>query len=108
MASSHPIRCHCGKFQATVAHPEGGTRAVCYCRDCQAFAHFLGSPKDVLDSLGGTDIVAVRPRYVSFIAGVDNLVCMSLTAQGILRWYAKCCQTPIGNTPRISGNHTSV
>jgi hypothetical protein len=25
---------------------------------------------------------------------------MSLTQKGMLRWYAACCRTPIGNTPR--------
>ena len=25
---------------------------------------------------------------------------MSLTEQGLFRWYANCCRTPIGNTPR--------
>ena len=25
---------------------------------------------------------------------------MSLSPKGLLRWYATCCRTPIGNTPR--------
>jgi hypothetical protein len=25
---------------------------------------------------------------------------MSLSGQGLLRWYAACCRTPLGNTPR--------
>ena len=100
MTSSHSIRCRCGKLQGEVSHPELGTRAVCYCRDCQAFAHFLGSRQDILDALGGTEIVAVAPRWVSFTGGKEELVCMSLTEQGMLRWYAGCCRTPIGNTPR--------
>jgi hypothetical protein len=25
---------------------------------------------------------------------------MSLSERGLLRWYASCCNTPIGNTPR--------
>jgi Family of unknown function (DUF6151) len=25
---------------------------------------------------------------------------MSLSPKGLLRWYAACCRTPIGNTPR--------
>ena len=25
---------------------------------------------------------------------------MSLSEKGILRWYAACCRTPLGNTPR--------
>jgi hypothetical protein len=33
------------------------------------------------------------------------LACMRLTEKGLLRWYAACCNTPIGNTlatPKIS------
>ncbi|MFZ2237575.1 MAG: DUF6151 family protein, partial [Dokdonella sp.] len=32
--------------------------------------------------------------------GEDELACMSLSPNGMLRWYASCCSTPIGNTPR--------
>ena len=83
MISRHPIRCHCGRLQGEVSHAELGTRAVCYCRDCQAFAHFLESPQDTLDALGGTEVVAVAPRWVSFTTGTEYLVCMSLTERGI-------------------------
>jgi hypothetical protein len=50
--------------------------------------------------MGGTDIVATLPKYVSFTSGVGSLACLSLTDQGLLRWYASCCGTPIGNTMR--------
>ena len=33
---------------------------VCYCDDCQAFLHYLGRA-DLLDALGGTDIVQMAP-----------------------------------------------
>src|SRR5262245_13253576 len=102
MTDTHPIRCRCGQLQAEVSRPELGTRGICYCRDCQAFAHFLGLPEGMLDSMGGTEIVAVRPRHVSFTSGREHLSCVSLTARGMLRWYAGCCRTPIGNTPRDS------
>jgi hypothetical protein len=76
-------------------------RAVCYCKDCQAFAHFLERPDDaVLNELGGTEIVATLPKHVHFTQGLEALVCMSLSDRGLLRWYAGCCNTPIGNTPR--------
>ncbi len=97
---AHPLRCRCGTVTGEVSRPEHGTRAVCYCRDCQAFARFLGLPTGMLDSLNGTDIVAVRPRFVTFSSGVDKLACMSLSPNGTLRWYSSCCRTPIGNTPR--------
>lgn len=73
---------------------------MCYCKDCQAFAHFLGTTSEILDEMGGTDVVATLPKYVTFTQGIDALACMSLTESGMLRWYASCCNTPIGNTPR--------
>ena len=75
---------------------------VCYCKDCQAFAHFLKSADTVLDAQGGTAIVATVPQQVVFSQGLDALACMSLSDHGLLRWYASCCNTPIGNTPRGS------
>lgn len=75
-------------------------RAVCYCRDCRTYAHWLGYPRQVLDAAGGTDIVATHSRYVRLTAGAPQLACMSLSPRGLLRWYASCCNTPIANIPR--------
>jgi Family of unknown function (DUF6151) len=97
----HPLQCRCGKLQGYVSPADVAARAVCYCKDCQAFAHFLERPEDlVLNELGGTEIVATLPKYVHFTQGVEALVCMSLSGRGLLRWYTSCCNTPIGNTPR--------
>lgn len=97
---NHPLQCRCGTLKGYVSHPERATRIVCYCKDCQAFAHFLGKPGDVLDEMGGTDVVATLPKFVTFTEGFEALACMSLSGKGLLRWYASCCNTPIGNTPR--------
>ena len=97
---NHPLRCRCGTLNGYVSHPEKASRGVCYCKDCQAFAHFLGTTDDILDEMGGTDVVATLPKYVAFTQGIEALACMSLTDKGMLRWYASCCKTPIGNTPR--------
>jgi Family of unknown function (DUF6151) len=97
---NHPLQCKCGTFKGSVSHPEKVNRGVCYCKDCQAYAHFLGKADDILDEMGGTDVVATLPQYVSFAQGTEVLHCMSLTENGLLRWYAGCCNTPIGNTPR--------
>jgi len=74
-------------------------RATCYCKDCRAFARFLGQP-GVLDASGGVDIVATAPAAVRFTAGAEHVACMSLSPKGLLRWYASCCRTPLGNTAR--------
>jgi hypothetical protein len=71
---------------------------VCYCRDCQAFARFLGQESETLDAQGGSDVVQTLPKNVTFTQGTDALACMRLTDKGMVRWYAGCCKTPIGNT----------
>jgi hypothetical protein len=95
----HRFQCACGGLRGEVA-PQGAVRAVCYCGDCQAYAYLLREPARVLDAAGGTDIVATAARNVRFTAGAANLACLSLSPRGLLRWYARCCETPIGNTPR--------
>ena len=96
----HRFQCRCGTVQGEIRHARRGVRAVCHCRDCQAYAHVLGEPAAVLDAAGGTDIVASDARSVRFTAGTDSLACLSLSPRGLLRWYARCCGTPIANTPR--------
>jgi hypothetical protein len=76
--------------------PALGLRFVCYCKDCQAFARFLERP-DVLDPAGGTDIFQMPPARVKITEGIDAMKCVSLS-DSVLRWYADCCRTPIGNT----------
>jgi hypothetical protein len=95
---SHPLQCQCRTLKGFVANPHTGNHAICYCKDCQAFARFLGRSADVLDARGGSDIVHILPKHVTFTQGVESLACMRLTPKGLLRWYACCCNTPIGNT----------
>ncbi len=94
----HPLQCRCGKLKGYVSQPGSVNRAVCYCRDCQAFAHFLGRATEILDSKGGSDVVQTTPARVTLTNGMEMLACMRLTPNGLMRWYAKCCNTPIGNT----------
>jgi hypothetical protein len=102
---NHALQCRCGTIKGFVSAPRTANRGVCYCRDCQAFAHFLGRPDDILDERGGSEVIQVLPKNVTFSQGIEALVCMRLTPSGLLRWYAGCCKTPIGNTlatPKIS------
>jgi hypothetical protein len=94
----HPLRCRCGIIKGWVSDTQSANRVVCYCRDCQAFARFLGQESETLDAQGGSDIVQTLPKYVTFTQGTDALACMRLTDKGMVRWYAGCCKTPIGNT----------
>lgn len=95
---NHPLSCKCGILKGIVAHPERVNRAICYCRDCQAFAHFLGRADEVLDANGGTDVIQTIPAHLTFTQGQQQLACMRLTEKGLVRWYTRCCNTPIGNT----------
>jgi hypothetical protein len=95
---SHPLQCRCGAIKGFVENPRGANRAVCYCKDCQAFAYFLGRADEVLDERGGTDVIQILPKNLKFTQGSEALTCIRLTEKGMLRWYAGCCNTPIGNT----------
>lgn len=75
-----------------------GNRVVCMCSDCQAFAHYLGANEQVLNAHGGTDIFQLTPSQLRITSGADQLSCLRLTSKGLLRWYAKCCNTPVANT----------
>ena len=97
---THPIACRCGTLKGTLENPRKAVRGICYCKDCQAYAHFLGQAATVLDAQGGSDVLAVHPASVQFTRGQQALACMSLSDKGMLRWYASCCNTPIGNTGR--------
>jgi hypothetical protein len=95
---NHPLQCTCGTLKGYVSHPERVNRAVCYCKDCQAFAHFLGRADEILDAKGGTDVIQTVPANVTFTEGQQVLACMRLSPKGLVRWYARCCNTPVGNT----------
>ncbi len=96
----HRFQCRCGQLTGEVADTRSALHAVCYCRDCQAYAHHLGQADTVLDALAGTEVVGTHARNVSFTGGTEQLACVSLTGKGLLRWYARCCNTPLANTGR--------
>lgn len=100
MAEDLELSCRCGEVKAVARamSPKRGTRAVCYCRSCRAFAHFLECAEDALVEHGGTDIFLTTPALLEFTAGRDRLACVRLTSQGPLRWYTTCCKTPLGST----------
>ena len=99
-----PLRCRCGTVRGVARDvaPTTVNHCFCYCDDCQAFAHFLGRADEVLDSYGGTEITQISQANVGFTAGADKVAAMRLSATGMIRWYASCCRTPIGNTMATS------
>lgn len=99
MSRDVEIQCRCGQVHGWVrdASPETSNRVVCYCRDCQAYLHHLGRA-DLLDAHGGTEIAQVAPSTVAFDRGAEHIAAVRLTEKGLHRWYARCCNTPLGNT----------
>lgn len=100
-----PLRCRCGTIQGTLVHPHSANHALCYCHDCQAFAHVLGQADRTLGPQGESRVFQVPPRNLTFTQGHAALACLRLTPKGMVRWYAGCCSTPIGNTlptPKLS------
>ena len=104
MTRTVSLRCRCGTLRgrATGISSTAGSRAVCYCDDCQIYALHLGRP-DVLDDRGGTDACILAPAQVTLSEGAEQVRGLRLSPKGLYRWYAGCCNTPLGNTmgPRL-------
>ena len=106
MPTDLPIRCSCGALRgiARGVSAKRVNRLVCYCDDCQSFAYFLGGlggiggTAEILDAHGGTDIFQTSSARLEIQQGAEQLACVRLRPGGLLRWYAECCKTPIGNT----------
>ena len=99
-----PLRCRCGTVRGVARDVAPGkvNHCFCYCDDCQAFQHFLAREGDVLDAHGGTEITQMSQANLAFTAGTDQIAAVRLTPKGMIRWYAACCSTPIGNTMATS------
>ena len=97
---NHRFQCKCGALQGLVDQPARALRGICYCKDCRAYSHHLGSTAQTHDSQGGAEFVATLAKFVTFSEGTEHLACLSLSSKGLLRWYASCCRTPIANTVR--------
>jgi hypothetical protein len=93
------IQCECGKFSAQLQAFPNNTpgRLVCYCDDCQSYLHHIGRA-DLLDSNGGTEVIPAYPADVKILSGKEHVKCVRLSSKGMFRFYASCCNTPIGNT----------
>jgi len=99
MGTQAELRCRCGEVVGVVTNASQRTvnRVVCYCDDCQAFAHQLGRA-DLLTAKGGSDIVQVAPASLTFVKGQDRIAGVRLTPKGLFRYHTTCCSTPVGNT----------
>ena len=92
-----PFQCNCGDTAWSVDDTTSTTQLVCFCKDCQAFANHLGATNYITNGIGGTPIVHCSPHAVQITKGRDNIKMLRLSPNGAYRWYAGCCNTPIGN-----------
>jgi hypothetical protein len=90
------IQCRCGTVQGEIEPSGVYARLTCYCRDCQAWARWLGGP-GLVDDRGGSDVLAVVPARMRFTRGLEQLRCATFSGR-VLRWYAACCRSPLANT----------
>jgi len=97
------LSCKCGAVSGYIRDGSPSNRVRCYCTDCQAFGRFFGPAGGVLDPQGGTTVVQVAQSRLQIDTGLDQLACLRLKPKGLLRWYARCCNTPIGNTLQNPG-----
>jgi len=95
------VSCDCGSFSAEAAihQKETNTHIVCYCDDCQSYSRHLGSAERVLLANGGTEIIQLSPAHFKLPKGKEHLGALLLSPNGLLRFYATCCNTPICNAP---------
>lgn len=100
MSMEIPLRCECGTVKGVVTRKGLTVHGACYCRDCQAFARFLGRPERMLNAAAGTEVIGTLPSRIRFTSGQDRLACVTLSSRGPLRWYAECCRMAIGNGSR--------
>lgn len=104
MQTELPVSCACGALQGVARQVSAANKnhVICYCDDCQLFAHYLGKADQVLDPQGGTSILQMSPASLRIEKGTDKIACLRLRPRGLFRWYAECCRTPIANTPPTS------
>lgn len=97
------LACDCGQVTLT-AHdvsPHLGNRLVCYCESCQQFPIKLGKQAQVLDEYGGTEIYQMPPAHLEITSGKEQIRCLRHSKDGLFRFYAGCCNSPIANSPGL-------
>ncbi|MGI9367395.1 MAG: DUF6151 family protein [Ruegeria sp.] len=89
--------CDCGAFAGhiTAAGVKSGTHVVCYCPDCRAGELYFEQPDP---APGPVDIFQMSPDAIEIEKGAENLAAMRLGPNGMYRWYAKCCNSPIATS----------
>ncbi|NOD35898.1 MULTISPECIES: DUF6151 family protein [unclassified Ruegeria] len=90
--------CRCGSLQGRISARgvRQGTHVECFCHDCRAAQLYFKQPDP---APGAVDILQMAPDEIEISAGGQFLAVMKLSPNGMLRWYANCCNTPLATTP---------
>ena len=92
--------CQCGAVAGVIdkATPAEGDHVVCHCTDCRDLVRHFGKEASILDTYDGTALYQSRCARMHIHSGKENLAGLHMTDGPTLRWYAKCCDTPMFNT----------
>ena len=102
MSTTLSFSCRCGAVRGAIekATPREGDYVVCHCTDCQAFADRFDAGDRVFGNDAGTLLYQSRCARLRIEHGLGELRCLHLTDKPTLRWYARCCDTPLFNSFR--------
>jgi hypothetical protein len=92
--------CRCGSLAGHL-HPGAlrhGLRLTCHCNDCHAAERYHSRAHDREEPVRGVALYQTHPDFVHFDTRTEHLAVMRLGPNGLMRWYASCCGTPICNT----------
>ena len=78
MPTDLPLRCSCGAVTGTLrgVASRRGNRLVCYCDDCQSFAHFLRRPPSGFCARTAAPRSSDLARAVAVHRGIGRVACM--------------------------------
>ncbi|WP_246450004.1 DUF6151 family protein [Qipengyuania soli] len=91
--------CECGAVAGTIdkATSAEGDHVICHCKDCRDLVRHFGKEARILDANGGTALYQSRCARMHLNRGKEMLAGLHMTDGPTLRWYAKCCGTPMFN-----------
>jgi hypothetical protein len=99
MANDLSFQCSCGEVTGRLRNIStlAGDHLVCHCSDCLAFVRFC-NPDRVPTVVDGVQLFFARVSSMTLTSGKERLACLHLTEKPMLRWYSKCCRTPLFHT----------
>lgn len=89
--------CNCGALRGQLEADvlKSGTHVACFCTDCRAAELYFGQPDP---APGPLEFLQTTPDKITLTKGAEHLGLFRLGPNGLFRWYATCCNTPLFNT----------